>query len=169
MKHLPLFFDLEGRKVVVVGSGPAADRRVALARSAGADVRRFDKVTPADLRAAAAVLVATEDLERDTEAQRTAKSAGVPVNVADRPALSDFIVPAIVDRDDVVVAVSTSGASPTLATILRARIEALLPERFGALADLAKTFRSQANALIAEPSLRRAFWRRLIEGPAGRL
>src|SRR5690348_7171227 len=162
MKHLPLFFDLSGRKVVVVGVGPAADRRAALARSAGADVRRIERATVADLRAAVAVFVATGDLERDTEAQRVAKSVGVPVNVADRPALSDFIVPAIVDREDVVVAVSTSGASPALTTLLRQKIEALLPERLGELARLAQTFRAQANALIVDPAARLAFWRRLI-------
>lgn len=169
MKHLPLFFDLAGRKVVVVGNGPMAERRIALARSAGADVRQVEKAQPADLRAAVAVLVATGDLERDTEAQRSARSAGVPVNVADRPHLSDFIMPAIVDRDDVVVAISTGGASPTLATILRGRIEALLPERIGVLARLAQTFRAQANTLIVQPAERRGFWRRLIEGPAARL
>jgi uroporphyrin-III C-methyltransferase/precorrin-2 dehydrogenase/sirohydrochlorin ferrochelatase len=146
-----------------------AERRVALARSAGADVRQVEKAQSADLRAAVAVLVATGDLERDTEAQRSAKSAGVPVNVADRPALSDFIMPAIVDRDDVVVAISTGGASPTLATILRGRIEALLPERIGVLARLAEAFRAQANALIVQPTERRSFWRRLIEGPAAKL
>jgi uroporphyrin-III C-methyltransferase/precorrin-2 dehydrogenase/sirohydrochlorin ferrochelatase len=93
----------------------------------------------------------------------------VPVNVADRPDLCDFILPAIVDRDEVVVAISTGGASPTLATVLRGRIEAALPERIGALARLAATFRAQVNALIGEPDRRRAFWRRLVEGPAARL
>ena len=88
------------------------------------------------------------------------------MNVADRPALCDFILPAIVDRDDIVVAVSTGGASPTLATVLRGRIEAALPERLGAVARLAATFRAQVNALIAEPARRRGFFRRLVEGPA---
>ena len=169
MKHLPLFFDFAGRRVVVVGEGPAADRRADLARSAGAAVYQVPTVAPEDLAATAAVFVATGGLERDTEAQRVAKAAGVPVNVADRPALSDFILPAIVDRGDVVVAISTGGSSPTLATTLRGRIEALLPERLGAVAQLAQTFRTQANALIAEPGARRVFWRRLIEGPAARL
>lgn len=169
MRHLPLFFAMTGRKVVVVGQGPAADRRAELAGSAGADVRRVETANLADFRGAAAVLVATRDLARDTEAQRVAKTAGVPVNVADRPELSDFIVPAIVDRDDVVVAISTGGASPTLATMLRGRIEVALPERIGALARLAQTFRAQANALIVQPAARRAFWRRLVEGPVARL
>jgi len=169
VKHLPLFFDLSGRKVVVVGEGPAADRRAALARSAGAAVRQLGDIRAADLRGAAAVFIATGDLDHDTVAQRVAKLLGVPVNVADRPALCDFILPAIVDRDDVVVAISTGGAAPTLAATLRGRIEAVLPERIGSLAKLAATFRTQVNTLIADPARRRAFWRRLVEGPAARL
>ncbi len=93
----------------------------------------------------------------------------MPVNVADRPPLCDFILPAIVDRDEVVVAVSTGGASPTLATLRRGRIEAALPARLGAVARLAATFRAQAERPIAEPARRRTFFRRLVEGPAGRL
>jgi uroporphyrin-III C-methyltransferase / precorrin-2 dehydrogenase / sirohydrochlorin ferrochelatase len=164
-----MFFDLSGRKVVVVGEGPAADRRAALARSAGAIVRQLPDIRVDDLRDAAAVFIATGDLEHDTVAQRAAKSRGVPVNVADRPALCDFILPAIVDRDDVVVAISTGGASPTLAATLRGRVEAVLPERIGSLARLAATFRAQVNALIVDPARRRTFWRRLVEGPAARL
>jgi uroporphyrin-III C-methyltransferase/precorrin-2 dehydrogenase/sirohydrochlorin ferrochelatase len=165
VKHLPLFFDLAGRRVVVVGSSPAARRRAELARSAGAAVYECATVSSDDLRGSAAVFVATGNFDRDLDGQRAANAAGIPVNVADRPQLSDFILPAIVDRDDVVVAISTGGASPTLATLLRGRIEAMLPARFGAVAKLARTFRGQANALI-EPERRRAFWRRLIEGPA---
>ena len=171
MKHLPLFFDLSGRKVVVVGEGAAADRRAGLARSAGAKIQRIasSAAEASDFRGAAAAFIATGDADCDAAAQRLARSAGVPVNVADRPNLCDFILPAIVDRDEVVVAISTGGASPTLATVLRGRIEAALPERIGALARLAATFRAQVNALIGEPDRRRAFWRRLVEGPAARL
>jgi uroporphyrin-III C-methyltransferase/precorrin-2 dehydrogenase/sirohydrochlorin ferrochelatase len=171
VKHLPLFFDLAGRRVVVVGEGAAADRRADLVRSAGAVVQRIVSPTlqASDFRGAVAAFIATGDADRDAAAQRAAKSAGVPVNVADRPALCDFILPAIVDRDEIVVAVSTGGASPTLATILRGRIEAVLPERLGAVARLAATFRAQVAALITEPARRRAFFRRLVEGPAARL
>ena len=169
MKHLPLFFDLGGRRVVVVGTGPMADRRAELARSAGAAVFQVEVATAAELKGAAAVFVATGDLERDSDSRRAAQQAGVPVNVADRPGLSDFILPAIIDRDEVIVAVSTGGASPSLATLLRSRIESLLPERIGALARLARTFRAQANALIADPARRRDFWRRLVDGPTARL
>ena len=169
MKHLPVFFDLAGRPVVVVGAGPAADRRVALVRSAGAEVRRVERLAEADLRGVVAAFVATGDLARDTEARDVARAAGVPVNVVDRPALCDFIVPAIVDRGDVVVAISTGGASPTLAASLRARVEAVLPERIGDLARLAASFRAQVNSLIADAGQRRRLWRRLAEGPVARL
>ena len=170
VKHLPLFFDLAGRKVAVVGDGPKADLRANLARSAGAEIVRFtDTVAAQALRGTVAVFVATEDEAADVAAHRQAKAAGVPVNVADRPALCDFIMPAIVDREGVVVAISTGGASPTVATVLRGRIEAALPERLGVLARLVTTFRAQVNALIADPAGRRAFFRRLVDGPAARL
>ena len=169
MRHLPLFFDVAGRKVVVVGAGLIADRKAATVRSAGAHVHQVVTAERADFDGAVAAFIATGTEEGDRAAHAIAKSTGVAVNVADRPALCDFILPAIVDRGDVVVAVSTGGSSPTLATVLRGRIEAALPERIGALADLARTFRKQANALISQPAERRAFWRRLVEGPAGRL
>ena len=168
MKHLPLFFDLRGRRVVVIGEGGMADRRAALAASAGALVSR-ETDGPFDFDGAAAAFVATGDAGSDTAAADAARAAGVPVNVADRPALCDFIMPAIVERDDVVVAVSTGGTSPTLAQAVRARIEAALPERIGALGRLASAFRGQARALIADSTQRRAFWRGLVSGPAAAL
>jgi uroporphyrin-III C-methyltransferase/precorrin-2 dehydrogenase/sirohydrochlorin ferrochelatase len=169
MKHLPLFFDVTGRTVIVVGRGDAAERRAALARAAGAAVRRIQTIGLADLKDVVAAFVATGDAETDRLAAEMIRKARVPVNVADRPALSDFIVPAIIDRDEVVVAVSTGGASPTVATMLRARIEALLPERIAALARLTGSFRGQVKGLIGDPAVRRAFWRRVVDGPAGHL
>ncbi len=169
MKHLPLFFNVAGRKVVVVGTGALADRKAAMARSAGAEVCQLAVAERVDFEGAVAAFIATGTEEGDRLAHGVAKASGVPVNVVDRPALCDFILPAIIDRDDVVVAVSTGGASPTLATVLRGHIERALPERIGALAALARTFREQANALITQPAERRAFWRRIVEGPAGKL
>ena len=168
MNHLPLFFDVRGRRVVVVGEGAMADRRAALAASAGAIVSRKTSVAAA-FDGAVAAFVATGDADRDAIAAFAARQAGVPVNVADRPALCDFIMPAIVERDEVIVAVSTGGTSPTLAQAVRARIEAALPERLGALARLASEFRAQVQALIVDPARRRTFWRGLTSGPAAAL
>ena len=90
MNHLPLFFDLAGRKVVVVGEGPKADLRAQLAASAGADVHRLagPVVSVEDFRGAVAAFVATSGEETDAAVYRQAKAAGVPVNVADRTALA---------------------------------------------------------------------------------
>ena len=157
MSHLPLFFDVGGRKVVVVGEGAAADSRAGLARAAGAVVSRG-----MDFAGAVAAFVATGVEASDRAAAGAARAAGVPVNVMDRPALCDFIMPAIVRRGDVTVAVSTGGVSPTLAQIVRGRIEAALPERLGELATLAAQFRAQVNRLVPEMPRRRALWRRVL-------
>jgi uroporphyrin-III C-methyltransferase / precorrin-2 dehydrogenase / sirohydrochlorin ferrochelatase len=168
MKQLPLFFDLRGRRVVVIGEGSTADRRAALAASAGALVSR-EACAPFAFDGAVAVFVATGNAGSDASAADAARAAGVPVNVADCPALCDFIMPAIVERDDVVVAISTGGTSSTLAQAVRALIEAALPERIGTLGRLASAFRGQVQALIVDSVQRRAFWRGLISGPAGAL
>lgn len=96
-----------------------------------------------------------------------ARAANIPVNVVDRPDLSTFIFPAVVDRGDVVVAIGTGGASPVLARRLRERIEALLPARIGDLAALLGRYRGHfARARPASLSLR-DFWERVVDGPIG--
>ena len=157
MKQLPIFLNVQGRKVVVLGEGAAADGRAALARSAGADV-----VRGAYFAGAVAAFVATGDEAGDIAAALAARAAGVPVNVMDRPALCDFIMPAIVERGPVTVAVSTGGASPTLAQLVRDRIEAALPQRLAAVAEYAARVRRQVALAIPDPDRRRAFWRRKI-------
>jgi len=87
------------------------------------------------------------------------------VNVVDDPALCRFIMPAIVDRSPVLVAISTGGTSPVLARLIRGRLEALVPAAFGRLATLAGDFRAQAKTRIADPGRRRSFWERVLTGP----
>src|SRR6185312_3255202 len=96
-----------------------------------------------------------------------ARASGVPVNVMDDPAHSSFIVPAIVDRGDVVVAVGTGGASPVVARRVRERIEALLPARIGDLAALIGRWRRSIHGRIPDMRLRRRFWERVVDGPIG--
>ena len=166
MRFLPVFLDLTEGVVGLVGAGPAALNKLRLLRSAGARVRWYSKdvgvaeeiltaalsgpleISFADPRQAdfadciAVVSAAGDALDDDIAA--LARSRHVPVNVVDRPELSTFIFPAIVDRGDVVVAIGTGGTSPVLARRLRERIEALLPARIGELAALMGRFRVRA-------------------------
>ncbi|MGB6536527.1 MAG: bifunctional precorrin-2 dehydrogenase/sirohydrochlorin ferrochelatase, partial [Xanthobacteraceae bacterium] len=152
MRFLPLFFDLRDKPVVLVGAGAAAMNKLRLLCSAGARVHWYadgatGKTTipeaqpgqiaicagdpgDADMAGCIAVVCATGEV-RDDAVAALARRHNVPVNVVDRPDLSTFIFPAIVDRGEVVVAIATGGAAPVLARRLRERIEALLPARIG--------------------------------------
>jgi uroporphyrin-III C-methyltransferase/precorrin-2 dehydrogenase/sirohydrochlorin ferrochelatase len=190
MNHLPTFFALNGRAVLVVGGTPAAAQRVRTVLAAGAEVRvlapdldtafdmpsrraAFERLArwpdAADVASAALVFVATGDVARDAEVAALARAGRVPVNVTDRPDLSDFIMPAIVDRGDVVVGVSTGGASPVLARLVRERIERALPARLADLGAFAARFRDTVRSLFADVGAQRRFWERVLDGPVGRL
>lgn len=184
MKFFPAFFDLAGRRVLVAGSGEAAARKARLLADAGARIEfaapSFDAGFSAEwsgrarlietgpdaalFSGAALVFVAVDDEAEALAWSDAARAAGVPVNAVDRPALSDFATPSIVDRGDVVVAISTGGAAPVLGRRLRARIEALLPSRLSALAAFAGSFRDAVAERLA-PAGRRAFWERVFDGP----
>lgn len=128
MEQLPVFLNLRGRTVVLVGEGEAADAKARLiARAGGRIVRAWEE----------GVTIAFVALDDDAEARVTAealRARGLLVNVVDRPDLCDFTTPAIVDRAPVTIAIGTGGASAGLAKAVRQRIEALLPARLGALA-----------------------------------
>ncbi len=188
MRFLPVFLDLSQGTVALVGGGPAALNKLRLLRSAGANVRWYaakvddESAVPAavserleilstDPRAAdfsdiIAVVSAIGDACDDDIAAK-ARRHSIPVNVVDRPDLSNFIFPAIVDRGDVVVAIGTGGASPVLARRLRERIEALLPARIGDLAALMGRFRARAAQTRRGAGSLRKFWERVIDGPIG--
>ncbi|WP_029936747.1 precorrin-2 dehydrogenase/sirohydrochlorin ferrochelatase family protein [Sphingomonas sp. UNC305MFCol5.2] len=121
---LPIFVKLAGRPVILIGAGEAAEAKRRLLERAGA------RIVGEEAEAVLAI-VATEDPEPVVARLR---ARGVLVNTVDRPDLCDFTVPAIVDRDPVLVAVGTGGVSAGLAAALRQRLEALLPASLGALA-----------------------------------
>ncbi len=168
MRYFPVFLDLQGRRCLVVGDTPEARHKAEVLRGAGATVDHLAVLESVEPGYTLAV-VTTGDERTDTEAARLLASLRIPLNVVDRPALCSFIWPAIVDRDPVMIAISTGGASPTLATLLRRRIERLVPEAVGELAALAGWLRARVHAALPEPASRRAFWRRVLEGPAGKL
>lgn len=127
LHSLPLFLRLSGRPVILLGEGEAAAAKGRLLERAGA------VLTDDEQADAAIAVVALEGDAADAAAARL-KARGLLVNVVDRPELCDFTTPAIVDRDPVMLAIGTGGASAGLAKALRQRLEALLPERLGATA-----------------------------------
>jgi uroporphyrin-III C-methyltransferase / precorrin-2 dehydrogenase / sirohydrochlorin ferrochelatase len=186
MRQLPIFLDLNGKATVVVGGGAAAARRAEHLLNAGARVTTFAPALsgdfrelldssnfrheargpePKDFENSSVCFVAVEDERLAAEAWTAAKGAGALVNVADRPRFCDFIMPSIVDRDPLTIAISTGGASPILGRMLKARLESLIPSGFGRLAELMGGFRAAVAKAIASPVMRRRFWETVLEGP----
>ena len=186
MRDLPIFLEMHDRSAVVVGGGVVAARRAEILVRSGARVTAFARELtdeffellndpnfrheprepgPEDLAGCTLCFVATDD-ERLTEAARkVARAASALVNVADRPELSDFIMPSIVDRSPLVIAISTGGASPILGRMLKARLETLIPGSYGRLATLMSGFRGRVAKTMPSPTMRRRFWESVLEGP----
>ena len=142
MEQLPIFLNLRGRTVVLVGEGEAADAKARLIMRAGGHI------VGAWEEGATIAFVALADDEEARAAAGLLSARGLLVNVVDRPNLCDFTTPAIVDRAPVTIAIGTGGASAGLAKAVRQRIEALLPARLGAL----------ASALYAARAAMKAHW-----------
>ena len=183
MKHLPAFLDLKDRPVLVIGGGAMASRRTAIAQRAGAKVvvvapklsRDFDYCMPIthiartfdyhDLAGVSLVYIACEeDPDYETQVAKTAQAQGVLVNVADRSDISSFIMPSIVDRSPLMVAISSGGEAPVLARMLRAKIESLVPAALGKLASLTGEYRERVKKIIPDSTRRRRFWERVANG-----
>lgn len=126
MHSLPIFVRLQGRRVLLIGDGAAAEAKRRLLERAGAVVVRDPP---------AALALVAEQGERADRIATELKQAGMLVNVVDRPDLCDFTMPAIVDRNPVLIAIGTGGASAGLAKVLRQWLETALPERLGTLAQ----------------------------------
>jgi uroporphyrin-III C-methyltransferase/precorrin-2 dehydrogenase/sirohydrochlorin ferrochelatase len=133
MKYYPVFIDLAGQLCIVLGDGKFAVEKAAALREAGADVRVIPsrEYTPGALAGARLVVDASEDVEINRLSWHEAEAAGILINVVDRPDQCRFIAPAIVRRDPLLIAISTSGESPFLASMLRARIERWLGREWG--------------------------------------
>jgi uroporphyrin-III C-methyltransferase/precorrin-2 dehydrogenase/sirohydrochlorin ferrochelatase len=189
MDFLPIFLDIRGEPCLVVGGGTVAARKCAQLLRAGARVTvqapALDRAFDADLAAGriahraasfrdedvagyALVVAATDDDAVNRAVAAAARARHILVNVVDRPALCSFIMPSIVERAPVIVAVSSGGASPVLARLLRARLESLIPAGYGRLAALAAAFRDRVKARFRPPE-RRRFWERVLQGPIAEL
>ena len=169
MRYFPLFADLRDRRVLVLGIGAVADIKAAALRRAGAIIDQRAIFSPDALTGCAFALGADADEAALQALSVAARAIGIPVNVVDRPDLSSCILPAIIDRDPVLVAVSTSGTAPVLARLLRAKIEALIPPAYGRLAALADRFKEAMRARFPIVSVRRGVLERLLGGDAAAL
>jgi uroporphyrin-III C-methyltransferase/precorrin-2 dehydrogenase/sirohydrochlorin ferrochelatase len=183
MQHLPLFADLKSRAVLVVGGGAVAERRVALLLEAQAVVTVISPQVGEALAELAAegrlthvarpfagdslepywlVVAATDDAAVNATVAAAAASAKRFCNVVDDPKLCTFIMPAIVDRSPVTIAIGSGGLSPVLARWLKGVIETLLPARLGALAELAGRWRARVREQVPDATERRHFWEHVV-------
>jgi precorrin-2 dehydrogenase / sirohydrochlorin ferrochelatase len=168
MDAFPAFFPLKGARVVIAGDGEPATARVRLFEGSPAEVIRLEGEAAFDPEAyagAALIFIASFDDDFSRAAAAAARDSGAPINVFDRPALSDFSTPAIVDRGAVVAAVATSGSAPVLAQTLRAELEARVPAEAGETARLLGERREAIKQAFHDLADRRAFLRRLLAGP----
>ena len=146
MDFLPIFLDVREQPCLVVGAGAVAERKAALLRRAGARVTMAAAFRDEDLTGYAVVIAATSDEAVNRTVAAAARAQRIPVNVVDQPALCSFILPSIIERAPLIVAVSSGGAAPVLARLLRARLESLIPAGYGRLAALAGAFRDRVKA-----------------------
>jgi uroporphyrin-III C-methyltransferase / precorrin-2 dehydrogenase / sirohydrochlorin ferrochelatase len=186
LARLPVFFALAGKRVVVAGGNSAAAWKIELMSAAGAQVDVYAAepsgevvaaaqaadvtlhrraITEADFAGAALAIGAFEDEAPATEFAARARTAGVTVNVVDKPALSDFSFGTIVNRSPLVVGISTDGAAPVFAQAIRAKIEAMIPLGFARWAEAARRWRAAVKTSGLSFGGRRRFWQ-LFTGEA---
>jgi len=186
MKYLPIFLDINKTPCLVVGGGPVAVRKVEQLRKANAQVivvapelcrelsvladKQLIEYKCSDfnenfLQEKILVIAATDDAAINKLISELANERNLPVNVVDNPELCSFIMPSVVDRDPVQIAISTGGASPVLARLLRARLESLIPSSYGNLAKMMQKFRTTIKAKYPDMQHRRRYWENILQGP----
>jgi uroporphyrin-III C-methyltransferase/precorrin-2 dehydrogenase/sirohydrochlorin ferrochelatase len=187
MDYLPIFLDLRGKNGLVVGGGDVAARKASLMLNAGAWVtvvspdplseafallsgtdriiHRQLAFEPSHLEGMELVFAASEDVVLDQKVYEAARARHLPVNVVDKPEVCSFIMPSIIDRSPVVVAVSSGGEAPVLSRLLRARLETLIPAAYGRLAALAGRFKARVRQQFATTAERRKFWENALLSP----
>jgi uroporphyrin-III C-methyltransferase / precorrin-2 dehydrogenase / sirohydrochlorin ferrochelatase len=185
LRYFPIFLDLDARDVLIVGGGEKALQKLRLLAKTSARLKLVAEdvsdavlvfaeqhpVTLArrsfadgDVDGAAIVFAASDEPSLDAQVAAAARARGVQINVVDGPAHSSFIMPAIVDRDPVVVAIGTEGAAPILAREIKSKIESWLPAQFGRVARRAQALRHRVQEAIADQTVRRRTWEALLQG-----
>jgi uroporphyrin-III C-methyltransferase/precorrin-2 dehydrogenase/sirohydrochlorin ferrochelatase len=183
MRYFPLFADLHGRDVLVVGGGEVALRKVRLLLAAGACIRvvapqlhaellaqsdrldlRRERFAPAHFDGVVLAIAATDDAQTNAAVAAAGRARNVLVNVVDVAELSSFIVPAIVDRSPLVIAISSGGVAPVLARLVRERLESVIDESYGRLAALLERWRARIKQALPDVQARRRFYESAVRG-----
>ncbi len=168
MQHFPVFLDLRGQTALLLGSGEQAEAKATLLAAAGAAIRRADSFTPA-LLDGIVLAIGAGTAEAELVALAAAcRARGIPVNVVDRPALCSALLPAIIDRAPMTIAVSSGGAAPVLARLVRQKIEAVLPPGLGLIAALAERWKAAIRQRLPALGPRRRFLEQVLEGEPSR-
>ncbi|XQW87503.1 siroheme synthase CysG [Aeromonas veronii] len=183
MDYLPIFCRLDNKPVLLVGGGEVAERKARLLLDAGAHLTVVAPELDPELAELAAngsiewlagefvpeqlagkwlVVAATDRREVNALVYQSANRARIFANVVDDPKRSSFIMPSIIDRSPLMVAISSGGKAPVLARLLREKLEALLPQHLGAVATFAGSLRERVKARFATMGERRRFWERLL-------
>jgi uroporphyrin-III C-methyltransferase/precorrin-2 dehydrogenase/sirohydrochlorin ferrochelatase len=190
MDFLPIYFDIRGKHCLVVGGSEVAARKASLLLNAGAQVtvvapelapafkdlphqeqlrHRVGTFDPSLLDGVELVMCALEDEAAARVVADAARARHLPVNVVDTPHLCSFVMPSIIDRSPILIAVGSGGASPVLARMLRARLESMIPAAYGRLSALAAQFRDKVKAKFQRAENRRMFWEKVFEGPVAEM
>jgi len=190
MDYLPIFLKIEDRPCLVIGGGKVAARKIALLVRASAHITVVspelcanvkalvdrDNVTcierqfrEEDMDGVVLVIAATDDADVNRRVSELARQHRIPVNVVNAPDLGSFIMPSIIDRSPVQIAVSTGGASPVLARLLRARLESFIPAAYGRLAKLVNEYRGSVKQRFSDIGQRRYFWENILQGRVAEL
>ena len=180
----PIYLNLRNKRVVVIGGGDVAERKVgsladtgasiivispevtpklaALAKEGGVELHRRGYVE-GDCRGAALVFSATGDLEVNIAVWKEASASGIPANTADQPDLCDFIMPAVVRRGELTIAISTGGKSPALAAELRKKLSEMIGPEYDQLSDLLARVRPEIRRRVPNEDDRKALHYKIIE------
>lgn len=182
MDYFPLFHKFRGETIVVIGGGAIALRKITLLERSGAHIRVVaPEINPriasksscecvyrayqeSDLEAATLVVAATEIETLNRQVSEHAQRRGLLVNVVDSPNLCNVIFPSIVDRNPLLIAITSSGQAPVLARSVRAKLESTIPSSYGHLANLASKYREQVKRAFNSLDDRRHFWEKIING-----
>ena len=186
MDYLPIYMNLKQTSCLVVGGGGIAARKVSLLLKAEADVTvvspelcdelarwvKEGKVShearefqDSDVENRKVIITATDVSDVNVRVSELAHDLNVPVNVVDHPELCSFIMPSIIDRSPVQIAISTGGASPVLARLIRTELEGRIPAEYGQLGSLVENYRSEVKKTFGDVEQRRDFWESVLNGP----